>query len=72
METPIAPDSGDEEHAVIAYFRLAGDGFGDVDQRERIWWRSVAWRLLYFSAVPRRLTRDRGCASVSEPQGRSV
>ncbi|MDQ0582486.1 hypothetical protein [Streptomyces rishiriensis] len=37
METPMAPDSGDEEHAVIAYFRLAGDGFGDVDQRERIY-----------------------------------
>ncbi|MCZ4513885.1 hypothetical protein O3Q52_38275 [Streptomyces sp. ActVer] len=37
METPTAPDSGDEEHAVIAYFRLARDGFGEVDQRERIY-----------------------------------
>ncbi|MFE4817826.1 hypothetical protein ACFRFU_15655 [Streptomyces sp. NPDC056704] len=37
METPIAPDSGDEEHAVIAHFRLADGGFGDVDQRERIY-----------------------------------
>lgn len=37
METPIAPDNGDEEHAVIAHFRLGGDGFGDVDQRERIY-----------------------------------
>ncbi|WAU86110.1 hypothetical protein O1Q96_03260 [Streptomyces sp. Qhu-G9] len=36
METPSAPDNGDEEHAVIAHFRLAGDGFGDVDQRERV------------------------------------
>ncbi|WP_454320927.1 hypothetical protein [Streptomyces phaeoluteigriseus] len=36
METPIAADSGDEEHAVIAHFWLAGDGFGNVDQRERI------------------------------------
>ncbi|MER5820934.1 hypothetical protein [Streptomyces mirabilis] len=37
METPITPDSGDEEHAVIAHFRLASDGFGDADQRERIY-----------------------------------
>ncbi|WP_217549670.1 hypothetical protein [Streptomyces sp. GbtcB6] len=33
MQTPIAPDSGDEEHAVIAHFRLADDGFGNADQR---------------------------------------
>lgn len=37
METPIAPDSGDEEHAVIAHFQLASDGFGNADQRERIY-----------------------------------
>lgn len=37
METPNAPDSRDEEHAVIAHFRLASDGFGDVDQRKRIY-----------------------------------
>ncbi|MEV0220048.1 hypothetical protein [Streptomyces sp. NPDC050704] len=37
VETPIAPDCGDEEHAVIAHFRLAGDGFGDGDQREQIY-----------------------------------
>ncbi|WP_189779720.1 hypothetical protein [Streptomyces tauricus] len=37
METPTAPYSGDEEHAVIAHFRLAGDGFGDADQREQIY-----------------------------------
>ncbi|MFF3413427.1 hypothetical protein ACFYW9_01850 [Streptomyces sp. NPDC002698] len=37
METPIAPDRGDEEHAVIAYFRLARDGFGEADQRARIY-----------------------------------
>ncbi|MCX4907397.1 hypothetical protein [Streptomyces sp. NBC_00878] len=37
METPTAPDNGDEEHAVIAHFRLARDGFGDVDQRKRIY-----------------------------------
>ncbi|MGW6151690.1 hypothetical protein ACWFRM_00930 [Streptomyces sp. NPDC055144] len=37
MEISIAPDSGDEEHVVIAHFRLASDGFGDVDQRERIY-----------------------------------
>ncbi|MFF5007104.1 hypothetical protein ACFY3G_30270 [Streptomyces phaeochromogenes] len=37
METPVAPDSGDEEHAVIAHFRLASDGFGEVDQREQIY-----------------------------------
>lgn len=28
METPVAPDSGDEEHVVIAHFRLASGGFG--------------------------------------------
>ncbi|MGW2045087.1 hypothetical protein ACWCPF_07870 [Streptomyces sp. NPDC001858] len=33
----MAPDSGDEEHAVIAHFRLAEDGFGHTDQRERIY-----------------------------------
>ncbi|MFJ9834317.1 hypothetical protein ACIRU2_23490 [Streptomyces sp. NPDC101169] len=37
METPMAPDNGDEEHAVIAHFRLAADGFGDADQRERVY-----------------------------------
>ncbi|MFE9940892.1 hypothetical protein [Streptomyces hirsutus] len=37
METPTAPASGDEEHAVIAHFWLASDGFGDVDERERIY-----------------------------------
>ncbi|MFC4504087.1 MULTISPECIES: hypothetical protein [Streptomyces] len=37
METPIAPDSEGEEHAAIAHFRLASDGFGDADQRERIY-----------------------------------
>ncbi|WP_307523269.1 hypothetical protein [Streptomyces umbrinus] len=37
METPTAPDSGDEEHAVIAHFRLAREGFGDAGQRERIY-----------------------------------
>jgi hypothetical protein len=37
METPTAPCEGDEEHAVIARFRLAADGFGDADQRERIY-----------------------------------
>ncbi|WP_247706180.1 hypothetical protein [Streptomyces liliiviolaceus] len=37
METPMAPGGGDEEHAVIAHFRLAGGGFGDADQREQIY-----------------------------------
>lgn len=37
METPITPDSGDEEHAVIAHFRLASGGFGDVHQRELVY-----------------------------------
>ncbi|UXY37824.1 hypothetical protein [Streptomyces albidocamelliae] len=37
MDTPMAPDNGDEEHAVIAHFRLAADGFGDADQRERVY-----------------------------------
>lgn len=37
METPAAPDNGDEEHAVIAYFRLADDGFGDAYQRELVY-----------------------------------
>ncbi|MFF3654653.1 hypothetical protein [Streptomyces olivochromogenes] len=36
METPIAPDSGDEEHAVIAHFRLASGGFGGAHQRELV------------------------------------
>jgi hypothetical protein len=36
METSVTPGSGDEEHAVIAHFRLARDGFGEADQRERI------------------------------------
>jgi hypothetical protein len=31
------PVPRDEEHAVIARFRLASHGFGDVDQRERIY-----------------------------------
>ncbi|MFE0521284.1 hypothetical protein [Streptomyces sp. NPDC058954] len=37
METPISPDSEDEEHAVIGHFRLAGDGFGDADQRDLLY-----------------------------------
>ncbi|MFE1507564.1 hypothetical protein [Streptomyces sp. NPDC058726] len=37
METPIAPESGDEEYAVIAYFRLANGGFGEADQRELVY-----------------------------------
>lgn len=37
METPSAPDSGNDEHAVIAHFRLAADGFGDADQREQVY-----------------------------------
>lgn len=37
MEIPMAPDIGDEEHAVIAHFMLAAGGFGDVDQRERVY-----------------------------------
>ncbi|EMF52519.1 MULTISPECIES: hypothetical protein [Streptomyces] len=37
METPIAPESGDEEHAVIAHFRLASGGFGEADQRELVY-----------------------------------
>jgi hypothetical protein len=37
MEAPIAPESGDEEHAVIAHFRLASGGFGEVDQRELVY-----------------------------------
>ncbi|WP_236067941.1 hypothetical protein [Streptomyces brasiliscabiei] len=36
METPMAPDCADEEHAVIARFRLAHDGFGEARQRELI------------------------------------
>ncbi|MFF4213734.1 hypothetical protein ACFYZE_31195 [Streptomyces sp. NPDC001796] len=36
-QTPIAPDNGDEEHAVIAHFRLAAEGFGDVDQRRQVY-----------------------------------
>ncbi|MFJ8902139.1 hypothetical protein [Streptomyces sp. NPDC102370] len=37
METLMGPDNGDEEHAVIAHFRLAAHGFGDADQRERVY-----------------------------------
>ncbi|WP_328937996.1 hypothetical protein OG288_20120 [Streptomyces tauricus] len=37
METPTAPDGADEEHVVIAHFRLARDGFGNADQREQIY-----------------------------------
>ncbi|MFJ6119792.1 hypothetical protein [Streptomyces sp. NPDC092129] len=37
VETPIAPDSGDEEHGVIAHFRLVDDGFGAADQRALIY-----------------------------------
>ncbi|MER6108586.1 hypothetical protein [Streptomyces hirsutus] len=33
----MVPDNGDEEHAVIAHFRLAAGGFGDADQRERVY-----------------------------------
>ncbi|WP_405806263.1 hypothetical protein OG729_13700 [Streptomyces sp. NBC_00210] len=33
----MAPDIGDEEHAVIAHFMLAAGGFGDADQRERVY-----------------------------------
>ncbi len=36
METPVAPAFADEEHAVIAHFRLARDGFGEADQRELV------------------------------------
>lgn len=36
METPVAPDLADEEHAVIAHFRLARNGFGEADQRELV------------------------------------
>ncbi|MFE6361655.1 hypothetical protein ACFVP3_16900 [Streptomyces sp. NPDC057806] len=34
METPVAPESGDEEHAVIAHFRLASGDVGEVDGNE--------------------------------------
>ncbi|MDX3067270.1 hypothetical protein AB0G86_19180 [Streptomyces scabiei] len=37
METPVAPESGDEEHSVIAHFRLASGGFGEADQRELVY-----------------------------------
>ncbi|MFI8236548.1 hypothetical protein ACIF83_04675 [Streptomyces sp. NPDC085866] len=37
METPSVPDRGDEEHAVIAHFRLAADGFGDPEQRVQVY-----------------------------------
>lgn len=37
METLMVPDNGDEEHVVIAHFRLAAHGFGDADQRERVY-----------------------------------
>ncbi|MDX3731414.1 hypothetical protein [Streptomyces caniscabiei] len=32
----MAPDLADEEHAVIAHFRLARNGFGEADQRELV------------------------------------
>ncbi|MFF4355184.1 hypothetical protein [Streptomyces sp. NPDC001530] len=35
METPTAP--GDREHAVIAHFQLAAEGFGDADQRKLVY-----------------------------------
>ncbi|MFE4628066.1 hypothetical protein [Streptomyces mirabilis] len=37
METPSAPDSGDDEQAVIAHFRLTAYDFGDADQREQVY-----------------------------------
>lgn len=37
MDTPMPPDIGDEEHAVTAHFRLTTGGFGDADQRERVY-----------------------------------
>ncbi|MFJ9870917.1 hypothetical protein [Streptomyces sp. NPDC101165] len=37
MDTSSAPDIGDEEHAVIARFRLAAGGFGDADQRALVY-----------------------------------
>ncbi|MGW7539963.1 hypothetical protein ACWGKQ_02420 [Streptomyces sp. NPDC054770] len=37
MQTPIAPDSEGEEHAVIAHFRLADEGFGAADQRALVY-----------------------------------
>ncbi|WP_260844905.1 hypothetical protein [Streptomyces sp. SLBN-31] len=37
METAPTPDSGGEEHAVIAHFRLAGEGLGDADQRKLVY-----------------------------------
>ncbi|MGW5969692.1 hypothetical protein [Streptomyces sp. NPDC055186] len=37
METPTVPDSEDEEHAVIAHFRLACGGFGEADQRKLVY-----------------------------------
>ncbi|MEU3791895.1 hypothetical protein AB0F07_19130 [Streptomyces fructofermentans] len=33
MEMHTVPGTGDDEHAVIARFRLARDGFGDAGQR---------------------------------------
>ncbi|MEU2909376.1 hypothetical protein ACFYM3_18330 [Streptomyces massasporeus] len=36
METPMTPGCADEEHAVIAHFRLAHDGFGEARQRELV------------------------------------
>lgn len=33
----MAPDIGDEAHAVIAHFLLAAGGFDDADQRERVY-----------------------------------
>jgi hypothetical protein len=37
METPMAPDIGDEKHAVIAHLRLAAGGFGDAGQRKQVY-----------------------------------
>ncbi|MDX2530472.1 hypothetical protein [Streptomyces europaeiscabiei] len=37
METPVALESGDEEHAVIAHFRFASGGFGEAYQRELVY-----------------------------------
>ncbi|MGV9350506.1 hypothetical protein ACWDSD_38310 [Streptomyces spiralis] len=37
MQTPMTPDNGDQEHAVIGHFRLAAGGFGDADQRKRVY-----------------------------------
>ncbi|WP_162931279.1 hypothetical protein [Streptomyces sporangiiformans] len=37
METPVAPEPEGQEHAVIAHFQLAGEGFGDSEQRALVY-----------------------------------